>query len=84
MSRQWQGRREQANEDEEGEEDTSFSGSGSAGRTSRSGNGKKGSIGPPPAYDGSREAGVQDSGQAKGGEPCMGDTTDAIALRTGF
>ena len=46
--------------------------------------GKKGSIGPPPAYDGSREAGVQDSGQAKGGEQCMGDTTDAIALRTGF
>lgn len=58
MSRQWQGRRDQRDDDEEGEQDTSFSGSGSgsAGRTSRSGDGKKGSISPPPAYNESREA----------------------------
>ena len=55
MSRQWQGRR---NDDDEEEEESSFS--SSADRTSRSagGDSKKGSIGPPPTYDGSREAGV--------------------------
>ena len=55
MSRQWQGRR---NDDEEEEEESSFS--SNADRTSRSagGDSKKGSIGPPPTYDGSREAGV--------------------------
>jgi hypothetical protein len=55
MSRQWQGRR-QGEEDEE-EEESSFS--SSADRTSRtSGDFRKGAIGPPPSYDGSREPGA--------------------------
>eukprot|EP00435_Cladocopium_sp_Y103_P033633 s58_g8.t1 len=56
--RQWQGRAGQGDEDEEEEEDSNVS--SSVGRTSRSATNesKKGSIGPPPSYDGSREAGV--------------------------
>ena len=55
--RQWQGRRNQ--DDEEEEEDESNVNS-STGRTSRSTNNdhRKGAVGPPPSYDGNREAGV--------------------------
>eukprot|EP00435_Cladocopium_sp_Y103_P058091 s251_g20.t1 len=55
MSRQWHGRRN--NEEDEDEEDSSHS--SSVDRSSRSASDyKKGSIGPPPTYDGNREPGM--------------------------
>ena len=55
--RQWQGRR---NQDDEEEEEDESNVSSSTGRTSRSTNNdhRKGAVGPPPSYDGNREAGV--------------------------
>eukprot|EP00435_Cladocopium_sp_Y103_P001187 s753_g1.t1 len=60
MSRQWQGRRNpgETEEDEEEGEGTSLSSSADRGTNRSSGDFKKGSIGPPPAYDGSREPGA--------------------------
>eukprot|EP00435_Cladocopium_sp_Y103_P035426 s3103_g9.t1 len=57
MSRQWRGQR---NDDDEDEEEGESNVSSSADRTSRSATNesKKGSIGPPPSYDGNRAAGV--------------------------
>ena len=54
-SRQWQGRRQNDDDEDEEEEDSSYQSrsSVSTGRDNR-----KGSAGPPPTYDGSREPGV--------------------------
>jgi len=56
MSRQWQGRRNE--EENEEEDESSFSSSADRGTNRSSGDFKKGSIGPPPSYDGSREVGI--------------------------
>ena len=56
MSRQWQGTRNE--EENEEEDESSFSSSADRGTNRSSGDFKKGSIGPPPTYDGSREVGI--------------------------
>ena len=58
-SRQWHGRRTVEEEDEDEEESSIPSSSGRDRSSNATGHdGKKGSIGPPPTYDGSREPGV--------------------------
>ena len=59
VGRQWQGngRSRRASDDDEDEEEESSIQS-SRDRSSNGGDGKKGSYGPPPTYDGSREPGV--------------------------
>lgn len=58
MSRQWQGQGHRRSDDDDDEETPSYQSGTSRGVSSGRGNDKKGSIGPPPSYDGSREPGI--------------------------
>ena len=56
-NRQWQGRNRPNDEEDEDEEDSSYQSGGRSSVTTERDN-RKGSTGPPPTYDGSREPGV--------------------------
>ena len=59
MSRQWQGRRN-SDDDEDEEESSSADRSSRSANTANTSDYKKGSIGPPPTYDGNRDPGMFD------------------------